>query len=517
MKKRRNTIVNGIMALLFSQILIKIIGLTYKLYLTNKEGFGDNGNAIYSSGFQIYALLLTFSSTGVPNAIAKLVSERLAVGDSKGAHRIFKISFFTFALLGLMGTTLLFLSANFIATKWLEIPEAEYSLITLSPSIFFVSITAVIRGYFNGRQNLSATAKSQTIEQIFKTLFTIILVEIVSKLSKNNTQLMAGVANLATTIATFFSFTYIYIYYITKRNEIGQEIYQSVNYVPTRIRKTLKKILKESIPISLSSLISSFNKNIDLFTVVKILRAFMSEEQAKVQYGILSGKIDVLCLLPLSLNIPFVTAIVPTISKSIAIGNKEEAIKKISLFLQMTLLIALPSTAGLIIFANPILKLLFPNASKGAVLLQINSISIIFTMLAQTINAVLQSIGKNSVPLIAFSFGMILKFFTNIILIRNPKIGINGAAIGNIVCNFVVVIIGFIILVKSIKLKIHINEFILKPIFATIIMSGVAISVFFLLKSIILEKMATILSILTATSIYGIFTIICNPLKKAKN
>ena len=92
----------GIIALLFSQVLIKVMGLAYKLYLTNREGFGDSGNALYSSGFQVYALLLTFSSTGVPNAIAKLVSERLAIGDTKGAHRIFKIAFFIFATFGLI-------------------------------------------------------------------------------------------------------------------------------------------------------------------------------------------------------------------------------------------------------------------------------------------------------------------------------------------------------------------------------------------------------------------------------
>ena len=68
----------GIIALIFSQGIIKILGLAYKLYLTNREGFGDIGNAIYSSGFQIYALLLTISSIGVPNAVAKLVAERKA-------------------------------------------------------------------------------------------------------------------------------------------------------------------------------------------------------------------------------------------------------------------------------------------------------------------------------------------------------------------------------------------------------------------------------------------------------
>ena len=69
----------GVIVLMLSQVIIKIVGLIYKLYLTNKEGFGDRGNAIYGAAFQIYSLFLTVSSIGVPNAISKLVSERVAV------------------------------------------------------------------------------------------------------------------------------------------------------------------------------------------------------------------------------------------------------------------------------------------------------------------------------------------------------------------------------------------------------------------------------------------------------
>ena len=210
MENKRESILKGIISLLISQVFIKIIGLIYKLYLTNREGFGDSGNAIYSSGFQIYALLLTFSSTGVPNAISYLVSERLAVGDNKGAHKIFKIAFVTFALIGIMGSLLLFVGAETISDKWIQIPEAKYSLMALSPSIFFVSITSVIRGYFNGRQSFSVTAKSQTIEQIFKTVFTVSL-ELVVILGKQNTEIMAASANMATTVATVSSFIYIFL------------------------------------------------------------------------------------------------------------------------------------------------------------------------------------------------------------------------------------------------------------------------------------------------------------------
>ncbi len=97
-KIKKESFMQGVVALMFSQVLIKLLGLVYKMYLTNREGFGDEGNAIYSGGFYIYALLLTLSSVGIPNAISKLVSERIAVGDNKSANRVFKIAFVTFRI-----------------------------------------------------------------------------------------------------------------------------------------------------------------------------------------------------------------------------------------------------------------------------------------------------------------------------------------------------------------------------------------------------------------------------------
>ena len=76
---KKETFLQGVMTLIFSQVLIKLLGLIYTLYLTNRSGFGDKGNGIVAAGYQIYAMLLTISSIGVPNAISKLVSERVAL------------------------------------------------------------------------------------------------------------------------------------------------------------------------------------------------------------------------------------------------------------------------------------------------------------------------------------------------------------------------------------------------------------------------------------------------------
>ena len=104
------------------------------------------------------------------------------------------------------GTLILFFGAEYIAKVLIQIPEAELTLVALSPSIFFVAIASVVRGYFNGRQQMKVSARSQTYEQVFKTLLTIIVVECIVFFSQTNVTLMAAGANLATTLAVFLGF-----------------------------------------------------------------------------------------------------------------------------------------------------------------------------------------------------------------------------------------------------------------------------------------------------------------------
>lgn len=296
------------------------------------------------------------------------------------------------------------------------------TLVALAPSIFLVSISCVIKGYFNGRENLKVTANSQSLEQLFKTVLSVILVELMATISGVDTALMAAGANLATTLATFLCFFYLYKYYSNMKKEIAWEIKNSVNYTPTRIRKTIKQILSVSIPMSMSAILGTINKNIDSMTVVRGLKNFLSEEQAKIQYGILSGKVDTLVTLPMSFNMALATALVPTISSAKAMGDMQTAKKRISFSLLVTILIGLPCMVGMILFAKPILKFLFPNATSGSFIYQISCLGIIFIVVEQTISGALHGLGKIVAPAIALGIGVVIKLILNCYLVPiNPE------------------------------------------------------------------------------------------------
>ncbi len=113
--------------------------------------------------------------------------------------------------------------------------------------------------------------------------------------------------------------------------------------------------------------------------------------------------------LPLSINVAFSTALVPAISAAKARRDEKTITQKTSFSLLISMLIGLPCTIGMCIFAGPILNLLFPNASSGELILQISSLTIIFTILDQTINGALQGYGKLIIPTIALGCRSICK------------------------------------------------------------------------------------------------------------
>ena len=517
-KDIKQTFMTGVLVIVLSQILIKVLGFVYRLVITNIPEFGDAGNGYYSAGYQIYMLLIAISSMGIPGAISKLVSERRAKGDYKGAHRIFRVAFGLFACIGAVGSLMLFFGARFIAYTIIDNPGAEYVIVCLSPSVFFVCISAVIRGYFNGMQNMEATGRSQVFEQVFNCVLTI---TIVYMLIGTNTVIMAAGSSIATTLATMISFIYLTTFYKRRKKEIWREIRENQtddkDVIDNRtIKNVVKGILALSIPISLGSIISAINRTVDATTVLRGIKESMgyTDEVANYWYGILAGKIDALTSFPLALNIAFSIALIPAISAAIAIGDKKSASKRVSFSMQLTMLIALPCTVGMVVLADPILHLHYPNAPEGAMLLLISAFTIIFTALSQTMNGALQGLGKVFVPAISLGCGCLVKLICNLVLLYNPMFNIYGAAIGSVACHIVASSISFIILSRNISLDIDIIRFLVKPIIINVIMGILAWGSFVMFNGMLPMSVATICAILVAVISYVLMVVLFKVLHK---
>ena len=517
LKKTANSFMKNVAILIFSQLLIKVLGLIYKLVITNVPGFGDTGLGYYSAGYQIYALLLTLSSIGIPSVISKLVSERIAIGDTKGAQRIFSIAFKFFTTLGFVLSFALFFGADFIATNILNVPDVAHVMRVLSPAIVFVAMSAVYRGYFSGQQNMKPTSVSQTLEQFLNCLLSITFVyACVGK----DTYIMAAAGNLSTTCAIVITFVYLLMYY--KHNRLNTKGSMPSPERGKSNKELLKTILGISIPITVSSLISVISGVIDTATVSNCIQiAYEAPDMTKEALealamestGILS-KVDTLVSFPLAINLAFSTALVPAVSEALAIKDKKTASRRLSFSFFASLIIILPCSLGFIALADPILKMLYPTASNGAGVFMIASVSMILTALSQTMTGGLYGVNQSKIPAIAAGLGAVIKFILNMILIRNPNIGIYGASISSFVYALIVFFISYKVMNRCVNMHIKFRKHILKPVLSAIGMGLIVLGAHKLFNMALGNTISTILAILVGAISYCALILITKTLTK---
>ena len=529
-KDKQQSFMGNVLIVLIAQFTVKLLGMVYRMVITNIEGFGDSGNGFYTAGFNVYTVLLAISAVGIPNAIAKLVAEKAALQDYRGAHRIFTTAMKLFAVIGLCASALLFFGADFYANVLIEMPGAQYVIKALSPSIFFVCVSSVVRGYFQGLNNMNATSRSQILEQIFKCSLTIFLVVLAMG---QPPQIMAAWANAASSIACLLSFGYLMLFYVRRQSGIMEQIRQtSVEESSKNSKALVKAILMLSIPISLASIITSINRVIDTATISRgiqaafqnVIPAYMGQngmvaaitaptsKQIADEVMRLSGmlsKSDTLINMPLAVNFAFATVLVPAISAALASGNKKEASDKTSYSFLISLLLILPCAIGYIVLAKPIYQVIYPAAPLGHELLAMTAISMIFSALNQTMAGALQGIGKVYVPAIGLLAGCVIKVILNILLIRIPSINITGAVISTIACQFTAFAVSFAAISKCVSIKVTVPKFIVKPLISGIVMAIAAYGVYvaitsFTPNSYLINLVATLLAIGIAAIVYFI-------------
>lgn len=519
--KKQSSFMKNVLMLMGAQLVIKILGFIYKLVIINIDGFGDIGNGYYSTGYQIYALLLTLSSVGIPTVIAKLVSERVAIGDHKGAHRVFRIALKTFTTIGIVTSLGLFFGAEAISKHIINVEAVKYTLMVLAPAIMFVPASAVLRGYFAGLGTMKPTSITQTLEQFLNCLLTITFVYATVG---QDTAIMAAAGNLSSTVAIIIAFIYIAMFYRSRRKEILSDCEaQTIETETKTTKQLLKTIFAMSIPMTIGSLIAVLNSTIDTVTVSNCMQvAFQNivqggkevlELEAMKATGIIS-KVDTIIRLPLAINAAFYTALVPVLAASIAKKDMKTASKRFSFSLVATILIMIPCTIGLIVLAEPILKTIYPSSYEGAAVLGITALSMLIVAINEVINGGLYGIGKVHIPAIALAVGGIVKAVLNIILISNPKINILGSPISSVICQIVAFFICMPYLKKYIEIKLNFKNHIVKPIISAIVMGIVALATYNFVLNIFGNAISTLISIGLAAIAYGIMIIITKTLTK---
>ena len=513
-KKRKDDFLMQGAILAIAGVITKIIGVVYRIPLTNI--LGDEGMGFYGYAFEVYALALLLSSLSLPTVVSKLVSARMAMRQRRNAFRVFVCSLVFSLVIGAVFALIIFFGADLISTHIMESPLSAYALKVLAPGLFIVSVLGVLRGYFQGLGTMVPTAVSQVIEQIVNAVISLAGASIlfgigIKAAEKQNNDLMgpaygAAGGTLGTIAgalsALFFLLFAIFVY----RGVIRRQLRTDRTRRQESYGRILKILLITLVPIIFSTAIYNINQLLDMTIFNKIMAAQgYSEEKYMALLGIYSGKYNTLLSVPLAMANGLAASIIPSLTGAVARNDRPQIHNKINQSVRFTMLIAIPCFVGFVVLASPIMVLLFGDSSRTpALLLAVGSITLVFYCLSTVTNSVLQGLDKISVPAKNAGISLVVHIISLLIMLIVFKWNIYALVGSNIVFALCMCILNIRAIHKANGHRQEMEKTFVKPLLAAVIMGVVTYAVHLVLDLLIGGRIPTILSILAAVAVYAV-------------
>ena len=480
-----NQIISGVLILTLSNLLVKVIGLMFKIPITNI--IGDEGMGYFNAAYRIYTWFYMVSTAGLPVALSIMISRSRTKGNINEVKKIFRITMILFVIIGVMGTSVMVIGSRFFAV--IIGSKAIYMCITaIAPTLFFICISSAVRGFFQGYQNMFPTAISQVFEAVGKLALGIILAFYAIN-QGYDMPLIAAYAISGLTIGTAIGMIFLVIAKALNRDESINTADNSTSSNGTLLR-TLAKL---AIPITISASVMSLTDLLDVMIIMRQLQSIgFSEETAVAIYGNYTSLAVPMFNLPPVLIYPISYSIIPLISSAVAADNKNKAVSIIQSAFKIAVIISIPTALGMSVLAKPILSIFFKSASvdMAAPLLSILSLSVFFIGILAISNAVLQAYGLERKPIISMMFGAAVKLISSTILIGIPSIGINGAPIGTFLCYMTISVINLYFITKHIQFDMNVFG---KPITASIICTAAAVLSYSAVNSVVFAISAAVI------------------------
>jgi len=507
----RETYLQGAFILAGAAMISRILGAVYRIPLA--RFISDYGMGLYGAGYQIYQVLLGISTVGINVAISKVMAEKLARDDERGAFRVFGISFLLLAALGLGSALLLGFGAKPLADHWN--PDVFFAVVALAPAIFLVALEGSLRGYFQGYQRMTPPAVSQIVEQFFRVSAVLVLAYV---LLPRGEAVAAGGAALGATAGAMLGAVYLLFPYVRSRGDVRRRL-ASQPAPPRRgpvepAGDVVRRIVTLAVPISIAGVVIPLMGIADLLFVPDRLEAigFSVVESTKL-YGQLSQMAMVLINFPAVVTYGLQTSLVPAISEAQALGDTDGIVRKATSGIRATLLIALPAAVGLWVLASPICGLLYRHPEVGVPLAALSG-AVIFLMIQQTTSGVLQGLGRTDLPVRNLIVGAVVKTALVWFLTGVPALNIRGAAYSTVAGFLVAAALNVISVSRLVGLKVDLVSSVLKPLVASAVMGGALYLAFPVLQPALGADVATLTAVGAGGLVYGLVLLLVGAVKE---
>ena len=411
----KQTIVKGATWLTFGNIFSRILGAIYVIPWAAWLGADYlNANTLYSAGYQPYALFLAIGTAGFPSAIAKQMAYYHSKKQYRFADQLFKASMIVMSLMGLVTATALFFVAPALAAATPTIDHAAATLVirSLVPPLVILPVMSLLRGYFQGYNNMVPTAVSQILEQIARVFYMLAATYAVMKLFNGAATTAVIHSTFAAFIGAAVSLVYLIFVYLRRLPMIKALIATDQSRDEFDLMKTLRIMLIDSVPFILVGSGIIIAQNIDTYTFGQIMgytSSLLRSEIAEL-YGVLSLDVNKLIMIIISLAIGISLSSLPAITKRFAEQDKEGTGDLIQHVILLFSFVMLPAAVGMASIPTEVYQLFYANGShSGPGLLVTASYMSIILGLYTILSTILQAMNFRRLSIWHLLIGLVVK------------------------------------------------------------------------------------------------------------
>ena len=470
-KPKKQSFLQGVAVLTAATIIVKLLGFIYKVPLQNilqERGFG-----YFNTAYDVYNVLLMISTTGLPVAVSRMISQAQALENYAQIRKVYSTSMKVFLTIGVVGTLIMLVFSRQLSVMVTTNENSWAAIAALSPCVLLICIVSAHRGFFQGQSNMTPTSVSQVYEAMIRVVFGLGGAWLMLK--KTGSLIYAAAGGIfGVTMGCIVAVIYLRIQF-GKSNQILQRGGGEAKST----RATMKELLAIAVPITLGS---AGLQIINLFDTMIYMRRLTgalawSSDAADTAKGIYNF-CQTIFNLPCSLVTPITISIIPTVTAALTVKNLAGARHTEESAVRTMALITMPCAVGLAVLSEPIIRLLASNYGTESVatatpILMYLGIAVIFNSTVLLFNAIMQAHGDVTTPVVNMLIGGIVKVIVNYILVGIPALNIVGAAIGTVICYLTITILDLIAMRRTVTTRPVIFRNTIRPGLAAVLM-GVA-------------------------------------------
>lgn len=448
----KKALITGTIALTITGFITRILGFVFRIYMSNI--MGAEGLGLYQLVFPIYMLIWAASSAGISLAVSKKVAEFTARGKHADAIRTLKSSIVISVSISFILSGLIFIFSPWVAEYYLHQPNTALGLKCLCICVPFMATACCIRGYFQGRQEMSISGIAQVVEQIARMVAIYFLAGlflpkgIAYACALGTLGLCAG--ELASCIFTFIVFK------VKKRR--FRDCKPTIPY--TSLMSTLVTI---AIPITANRFLTSGLSSIENILIPLQLQKFgLNASEALGMYGMFSGMALPLLFFPSMVTTSISTVLVPAISDAVARKNTYQLHKTVTKSIQYASLIGIGAGCLFLTLGREIALVCYgPENALVGDMLRILAVICPFFYLQGILTGMLNGLGLQKLTFKGNIIASIICIL--LILVLVPKQGIMGFILALLAQSGFVTIYHLLHVLQHISLKVDVVGWIIRP------------------------------------------------------